>query len=54
LSYNILAYDIEALQSGIYDQAGRVGWNVLDLRFYNMKVARTFDPDGVLFHIPPE
>jgi LacI family transcriptional regulator len=39
---------------GIFDHARVRGWHLLDLRYYNMKLPRTFRPDGVIFHLPAE
>jgi len=46
-----LEYYWERLLAGIYDHAKDAGWCVLDARHYPyMGFARTFQPDGVIFH----
>ena len=44
----------EVLKRGLYDHARRAGWNVVDLRYYNMEFPEAVQADGVLFHLAPE
>jgi len=44
----------EVLKSGLYDHARRAGWNVVDLRYYNMELPEAVQADGVIFHLAPE
>jgi len=41
-------------KQGIFEYAQRRSWHLLDLRYYNMKLPRTFHPDGALFHLANE
>jgi len=50
----LLAFDesLEPLHRGIVDYARHHGWHLLDIQYYNMKVPRSFRPDGILFNLP--
>ena len=44
----------EALKSGVYDQARKVGWRVRDLSYFDMRIPQPCRADGVLFRLRPE
>ena len=47
-------WENEPHKQGIFEYAQQRSWHLLDLRYYNMKLPRTFHPDGVLFHLANE
>ena len=47
-------WENEPHKLGILEHARQQGWHLLDLRYYNMNLPRTFHPDGAIFYLADE